>query len=48
MTKSTKKLKKIEKQFYKALDKSFGLKDWAFIGDMHKGHLAIVITAKEK
>jgi len=45
---STKKLKKLEKKFYKALDKSFGLKKYTFFGDMRGGYLTVVITGKER
>lgn len=48
MNKTTKKLKKLEKKFFKALDKSFGLKEYVFFGDMRKGHLNIVITGEER
>ena len=49
MNKTTKKLKKLEKKFHNKLEKDFGkLRGYYFLGDMNKGNLAIVITAKEK
>lgn len=49
MNKTTRKLKRIEKELARKLDKDFhGLKDWCFVGDMTRGQLLIVITAKEK
>ncbi len=49
MNKTTKKLKKLEKELAVRLDKDFGgLKKWVFFGDMRGGELLIVITAKEK
>jgi len=49
MNKTTKKLKKLEKELAARLDKDFGgLKKWIFFGDMHDGYLTIVITAKGK
>ncbi len=48
MNQTTKKLKKLDKKFYKALSKSFGLKKYIFLGDMHKGYLTLVITGKER
>lgn len=48
MGKSTNSLKKIEKRLHKQSDKLFGLKKWSFLGDMHKGHLIIVVHATER
>ena len=49
MNRTTKKLKKLEKNLARKLDKDFnGLKDWQFYGDMSKGYLVIVVTAMEK
>ena len=48
MNKTTKKFKKLEKKFSKALDKQFGMKELVFLGDMHKGVLTLVITGEER
>ena len=49
MSKSTKKLKKLERDLCVRLDNDFdGLKRWRFFGTMQNGHLVIMITAKEK
>lgn len=48
MNQTTKKFKKLDKKLYKALNKSFGLKKYTFFGDMHKGHLLLVVTGKER
>lgn len=48
MSKSTKKLKKIDKQLYRMLNKSFGIKKYLYLGDMHEGYLTLVVTAKER
>lgn len=49
MNKTTKKLKKLEKDLASRLDEEFGgLRKWVFFGDMNKGFLTIVITAREK
>ncbi len=46
--KTTKKLKKLEKKFHKALEKAFGLKEYSFFADIRKGELILVITGEER
>lgn len=48
MNGTTKKLKKLDKQFYKALNRAFGIKKYTFFGDMRGRYLTVVITAKER
>lgn len=49
MNRTQKKLKKLEQHLAKRLVKDFGkLKNWHFLGDMHKGSLTVHIHAEEK
>lgn len=48
MSETTKKLKKLDKKLNRKLQKLFGPMTLDFFGDMHKGHLTLVITGHEK